>query len=433
MSEHLDLEAALSAPNCPECGCPGVRPIDITSGSQLLVRCRACQWYAYADLPALTKTVIYLDTSTVSHIRAAKSRGETESPWLKLYDKLRGAVGLNVVCCPLSSIVEEEAELSAASKEILDISRTLAAPSMRHQLEVQERQIFRALDRFLRGEAPTLETGPPWSDAFYEDVHKWLPMYSVSVNRGSLPEWIEARRATKKVMQGMVEEVYLDYATNGTSLEEMRAIERKGYGKGLLLKGMGVIRQRAGVEPVDAADPYAPYLPTTLDLILQKIRETKGCQLDEAIALATAFLLGDNYSATPHVDIAVKVHTAVAMLCRGERPRLPAAGDAYDINHIATYLPYTNVFVADSFFATICNQTNVGVTEMYSTEVISLGEKDILAFLDRLDRLVEAAPQAPLAKRITDAIHLGGFHEELARKMSEYLKRRGIDPDAPRR
>lgn len=429
MTAHFDLEVALAEPDCPGCGHSRVRPVDITQNGKLLIRCRVCEWFGYANLPAITKTMIYLDTSTVSHIGRARARGEKDSPWLTLYERLQRAVSLDVVCCPGSSIFEDEAELSKHYKAIVEIPRTLAAPVMRHALEIEECQTFRALDGFLRGELAALETKPPASDAFYEDVHKWLPMYSVSTGRASPIEWIEARRATKVVQREMFEQIYLDYAKENASLEQMRAIEGRGYGKGVLRKGLSVIRQRAGAEPISAADPSAPLWATTLDLILGRIQKNKHCSLDEALAIATNFLSSDHYQATPHVDIAVKLHTALAMLCRGEQPRLPKASDGYDVNHIAIYMPYMDVFIADSFFATVCNQNNVRLGDTYSTDIVSLGEREIPAVIDRIDRMVEASPQAPLAKRITDAIHQGGFHQEWASAMSAYLREHGVDPD----
>src|SRR5262245_49188720 len=115
------------------------------------------------------------------------------------------------------------------------------------------------------------------------------------------------------------------------------------------------------------------------------------------------------------------------MLCRGPTPRLPRSGDAYDIDHLATYLPYVDVLIADRFFADLCNRHQLGIRGRYACEVVSLGPTDIPGFIERIDALVASAPQVTLAERIAEAIRSGGYHEEFAARAKQYLRERGIE------
>ena len=126
--------------------------------------------------------MIYLDTSTVSHIARALYRQDLHSPWIFLYESLKKAVGLEAICCPGSSTVRTEAELCRYSKEIIDLSRSLSDPGLKHQLQIRHSQIFRALDRFLEEKEPLLEKELNPEDAFNENINKWLSTYKIHID-----------------------------------------------------------------------------------------------------------------------------------------------------------------------------------------------------------------------------------------------------------
>ena len=118
------------------------------------------------------------------------------------------------------------------------------------------------------------------------------------------------------------------------------------------------------------------------------------------------------------------------MLCRGTNPRLPKPGDPYDIDHLATFLPYLDILLADRFFADLCNQSHLRLGDLYGCEIRSLGPTDIPDFIAHLDKIVESASQTAIASRIAYAIHKGGFHQEFAERAEAFLRSKGIDPYA---
>ncbi len=102
----IDLDSSLERPPCPNCGKGRIRPVDIFDGKHLTFQCPIpeCRWTGQAKLPEIRKKIIYLDTSTVSHMARALKRKETDSSWIKLYGRLQSATGAEVICCPGSSI-----------------------------------------------------------------------------------------------------------------------------------------------------------------------------------------------------------------------------------------------------------------------------------------------------------------------------------------
>jgi len=152
---------------------------------------------------------------------------------------------------------------------------------------------------------------------------------------------------------------------------------------------------------------------------------------DDALATAEEFLLSEHVSRTPVAAIGAKLLAGLAILCRGPMPRKLQKGDYIDIEHISTYLPYVDVFIADRFFTGLCNQSHIAVGETYGTEIRRLSERNIDEFIQYLDELRASAPQAELAQRISRTIVEGGYHQDHADTVSEYLRLRGWDsPEA---
>src|SRR5207237_10010439 len=96
------LDRYLELPCCESCQIGRIRPVDVMGGKRLFFRCSNTQCFNKMnfELPEIEKTIIYLDTSTVSHMARAKVRGDSDAPYLKLYEALRRASARNLVACP---------------------------------------------------------------------------------------------------------------------------------------------------------------------------------------------------------------------------------------------------------------------------------------------------------------------------------------------
>ncbi|MDI7261085.1 MAG: hypothetical protein QME90_14350 [Thermodesulfobacteriota bacterium] len=429
----IDLDNSLNQPPCPLCGKGRIRPIDIFDGKHLTFQCHIpeCRWTGRAKLPEIRKKIIYLDTSTISHMARALKRNETDSLWMKLYERLQSAAGAEVICCPRSSIVQNEAELSIYSKEIIRLSQEFGNPGLKHELSIERAQIFRALRRFLSNLPPTLEIAPPIEDAFVKPINRWLPVYSISANLLT-PNWmVEAHRSTKASMPDQIEKIYKRYEAEGLKFEDIRRKEADGFADATITIGIRSLRRWLGLESTPPGEEeIALFIPNTFDLLTHSLQRQLKISFREAISRAGEFLLSDHVRLIPVADIKAKLHAGLAMLCRGPNPRLPKPGDAADIDHIATFMPYMDIFIADKFFADLCNQKHLRLGELYGCEIRSLGPAEIPDFIFHLDKIVESAPQTTVAGRIAYAIHAGEFHQEFAQHAEAFLRSKGIDPYA---
>jgi hypothetical protein len=429
----VDLESFLARPTCPRCNIGCVRAIDIREGKHLTFQCPipACKWTGHAPLPDIRKTLIYLDTSTISHIAGAMRSGK-DSPWIDLYNSLRKAVAKEAICCLCSPIVEDEVELSKYAKEINNISKAFGNLSIKHPLEIRNNQLLRALDRYLSDDQPLLETDPNPMDAFRENVHRWRPVYDVFVNATTPSKWINSRRVRKTTLQTEFERIYQRYAVDEMSFDQIRDQEALGFGRGILEEGMKVFRQRLGLEQLkNEEESLGLWFPTTFDMIVGVLRKKLGLPFLEAIEKAEDFLLGSHSRLIPIADITSRLHAALSMMCRGQWPRQPRASDSVDIEHISAFLPYVDILITDKFFADLCNQGHMEIGKPYGSIIRSLRPTQVPTFIEEIGIIVRNAPQAALAERIANSIEEGGFHREFAERAEAYLRAHGVRPEHP--
>ena len=385
LAEVLRLKAR---PTCDECGRGYLRAIDVPAG-RLEVGCSwgACTVRRFYQLPSLTRTVIYLDTSIVSNIARAR-----RPPFQQVYDALREASYKNVITCVVSSIAIAEIELARDGERILEVARKLGTLRVKHELQVRDAQIWRAFGRFRREEPPLRETRPPREDAFDDDINMWPGMLSFRSRFPARQEELDRRREHKIQSRAALELYYSKYTAEGMSFQEIAARETDGF------------CQMAGSEV---------WLTRRMEYSLE---EHDGIESPAASKAVREFFASAHAKLLPAAVINGRLHAALALKFRSEKPRLPEEGDVYDIEHLSTYLPYVDVFVTDRFMASVANEGNVHLAEDYSTTVQGLGERHADRFIQFLAELTAHNKAAELSAAVYDAIAAGGVLQEFLTK-----------------
>lgn len=394
------LSRLLKGQTCSRCRTGTMRPKDVYRGTHVLFECtnRVCDGRREVRLPGLSRVVIYLDTSTISHIVRALARGDQTEPYYRLYVALRAAAYANVIACVGSSIVRAEGELSKYGAEIARMSRELGDARVHHELHIREAQVYRAFASYVRSETVGGLRRPPRRDAFQEDVNRWPAMLSFRSYLPSEPEWIEERRAGRTETRNRVEAVYRRYATENLQFQDIVTLELKGFAN--LLEA----------DPIFYRLAYAA--------------ERDGLSRDESFEYVRTFLNSEHVASLAVTTINARLHAALAMLCRGSAPRLPKESDLADIDHVATYAPYVDVLITDRFIAEIAKQGHVSICQDYSVNIRSLGASEVEMFIAWLDELVAASPVAAISRRVYDAITAAGYFVELEAIAARYLANR---------
>lgn len=410
------LEKYLPRPRCESCGKGIVRAVDVMTGN-VVFNCSNrpnCFFTVHVELPALTKKIIYLDTSIVSKMAKAKAREEKEYLDFRLYEALRRATARNLIVCPGSTVVETEAEFSALSDTIIDMSRQLSDPGLHHELYVKEAQLFRSLEQWLTGLPPEMELAPPWSDAFHSDPDKWHSMFNVIVNIRTPANFIASGRAAKTATLAQIENLYREYERDGFTFKQILEVEERAFSEAVRIIGRNMIAARLAHVRGEMDNAFV-WLSSTFDKIAMMIQHRTSCSSDDSLRRAIDFLRSSHAWTTPYSYILGRLSAQLAMLCRGDRPRRPDDGDHYDIEHMATFVPYVDVFIGDKFFAGIANQNNLRVGDPWGTEIRSLVPKEVPDFIDWLESLADGSEVAKRSESISESIWQGGFHQNFVK------------------
>jgi hypothetical protein len=396
----MNLRQLFARPACKRCASGVLRPIDVVN-NRVQIRCttRGCAFATHIRLPILDRKIVYLDTANVSHIARAASKHEP-GPYRRLHQALGEAVSKNVIGCVTSSVLHAEVQLFRDPQSILAVCRELGAIRPYHELHVQEAQIYRAFGRFLRSEPAVREIRPPRDDAFDSEVNAWHGVLSFHTQFPTPPAEIVQRRETKQTVGAILERVYGAYAAENLAF---RNIERRESDSMCLL----------------STDPIFYKLVCS--------REFCGIQRDQAEREVREFLFSDHVRQLPFSVINAKLHAALAVAFRNTNARRPKPSDAGDIEHFRAYLPYVDVFVTDTYMASVATQGNVGLNKEYGVQVRSLRKSEVDSFIAWLKELTAASSTAVLSARIYDAISTGGYFQEFAEFASQYVSalRRG--------
>lgn len=429
--DRIDLETSLHRPSCPRCAAARIRPIEI-GDCHLVFSCPNCRWRGRAELPKIQKRILYLDTSIVSHMALALRRDDAGSPWRRLHAALTTAAAEEVLCCVGSSIVKSEAALSSFAGEIVAMSKAFGDPGLRLATEVRHAQLFRAMERYLAGTTAAEDTSLPREDAFHHDPHRWLPLFRVEMDNRYPAALVNSMRQSKAALHRDIESIYASYSAGECDFAEIRRREAQGYGRGIVAEARQAIqRQIAFLQGGQAPPNPGDFMLTTLELIAHQFKERLAVPIDEAMTKAVAFLESEHVSATPFARISATLHAALAMRARGPKARTPSPSDARDIDHLATFMPYVDVFIADRFMASMCNEPHLRLGHMYGTQIRSLGANEIDRFVNEIEGMRASSAVAALTRRIHGAIEQGGYIRERTETFGQWLRAQGVNPDAP--
>jgi len=125
---------------------------------------------------------------------------------------------------------------------------------------------------------------------------------------------------------------------------------------------------------------------------------------DEALGQCAAFFQSDHFSRLPYQDIHARTFATLKKVVRGgaypnrERALEKLSGFFYDVKHIATYAPYSSLFIMDKPMAELMAHPDVALEERYGVRVVSLNNwNDLFDWLDELERQTDDCHRSSLA------------------------------------
>lgn len=323
----------------------------------------------------MTHTVVYLDQNYLSNMAKARLGSmKTEADvvfWQSLFDDLKKAVLDDKIACPQSSFHRYEAmfdrRLEDAIRCVIDeLSWGLKfRPSGPYEL-ILESQIEDAAREFL-GKQP--EKREPWTIAFESDPQAPVEsrMHDILGSKGrisvhlSLSDEIVEHDRQLKSRYVEEEDKYrkLDDALRRTYDIDVFLYEKMSFVSSCFLPRQAII----------SIDKHRQL--TRLWEGLARV----GIELSDT-TLAADFLESDELLNSPYIDIFCSIHAA---LIKHYPNRKNKQGDFYDIQIVATVLPYCDIVTTDIFMKEILVNI-LHFDEKYKAKIFSASKADRIAF-----------------------------------------------------
>lgn len=408
---------------CPDCGEIAFGCLHIAQAwggkDYIELACERCCTTYRADLPKLSKKVLYLDQLAISHMMHAREQGTNER-WGKLFARLKKMIGLERIICPTSHRHRDESELSSVRfKRLMETCRTLAMGSrLRPSWEVQTSQIRHAHDAFLKGEEAH------WAldhrDAFEDDPNAWHDMFTIDIDWPHDPEQASERRGSKMAVHKVMESLYADPAYVGCPFEEHVRRETNGFARGLIgafCKEMKEIQEMwVGTRTPDPAALLGSPGARMVQMILEA---TLPVASSDPFTKVRDFFSSAQFASVPAVRINAIMRALMALKSR-DSGRRPKPSDQYDVEVISAYLPYCDAMLIDGEMRSFAHDGKGHLDREYKTELFSAKTlSDLHGWLD----VVEASFPADQRNAVA-AVNDGRFSELPLQKGTNLIERR---------
>ncbi len=361
--------------SCPDCGESsfGCMRIGQARGGQdyLVLACEKC-WTTYrCDLPKLKKKILYLDQLAISNMMRAQETGKNLR-WSELFDRLKSMVQLQCIICPTSWEHRQESEFSKDRYDrLMDTCRKLAMGNrLRGSWEIQNTQIFEALEAFMKDEDAT------WyfesSDAFEEDPNAWHDFFAIGVHFDRDHRQVDARRQNKMDVHDIMVSLYSDPTYLQNSFEEHVQRETEGFARGLIgtydKERQELLEMMCGQRPPDLlatlSSPGAQVVQGILMTIQQELPTS------DPNSKAREFFSSPQFATVPAVRINAIMRAAMAIKSL-DSDRRPKPGDQYDVKVISSYMPYCDAMLIDGEMRSLATDGKSQLDKLYGTNLFS--------------------------------------------------------------
>jgi hypothetical protein len=367
---------------CPACGGEASFGNVLVSGDVLVRGCLKCKHSEEHKLPALSKTVLYLDQCFLSH---AFRGGLPE--FVTVSRLIRTLAHEQLLVCPRSHIHEMETHLWAHPQQQSlweFVKQTTRGHRFAREHRIKHRQILRAFNSFLTG-----NQGPQTvkaSDAFSGNLNTWEDYFSGAVVHD--PEDMEPARRSKQQAISQLVGLFPVWRSDPKGFEEAKREEllsaAQAY-RDLYFKKMD--RLEAG----DAeAFCDAPVDSRIFESLLYRDHEIM--EISDRLKRLDEFFRSAYFAAVPCEDISAGLFGAFRQRIKqghyrsAEKAQEWLRGFYYDVRFIAAYAPYCNAMFLDGPMFDLVNEPRLQLQEKYGTRFFSKTNWDrFLEFLHSLE------------------------------------------------
>lgn len=357
----------------------------------------SCKYRTTIWLPETRKKILYLDQFFFSS--AFRDR---DARFTKAAQRIRSISALQLLAVPFSSIHEDETHqwrgYDGKNKE--DLMEFIKATSRGHELEpsydVEQTQIVRAFQSYLKGKPPAFELQQ--RDVVPSDIHEWDDYFRIDVGR--YINDIELMRDLKRQGVEMLVDAFPAWRQSTNTFEQDVALELREAAKSYFDAYLKYVVRIANGDYAALLD--SPIMAMVVQTLLQCLPEDSAPE--ESLKKIGAFFQSEHFSEIPYQWLSVRVFATLKdMVKRGAYANHEAAlqrlgGFFQDMKHVSIYGPYCDAFVMDQAMAALVADPRIDLEGRYGVKVFSLNNWDeFLAWLDVLESGMSIEHRAGLA------------------------------------
>lgn len=320
--------------------------------------------------------IIWLDTSIILKITMYKTNPmqleETERNRVgSLYKLVKSASEKGNIICPLA---QQEMEVwidrDAWTDTIHELGLGIECAS---EQTIQMNQMRAAISSYLSGSS---EINLSYLDAFLDDPVKKLKAallepFIVTVRRDII-FGADYHRKKKPETLALLNQAREKNIANKVSLQQQLEVERLAELE-LLLSQSATIMHAYGDQPEDT-NAFWGYIQ--LGRMVREWMDLGGQPPD--LSGYIEFYKSEHNSKCPYNQLRTVLYSKIMI-----DPQPIKRGDPFDIQHISTLMPYSDLFITDKSWSTFLNRNKS--LDKYGTKICYIGDtKDISEFFDSL-------------------------------------------------
>jgi hypothetical protein len=349
---------------CPGCGAEASFGNVHVSNNALLRGCLRCKYSQDIPLPPLSKTVLYLDQSFLSHAFRA------ELPeFVDAAKHIADLAHCQLLVCPYSSIHEAETHQwrSPEQQKLWEfIKQTSRGHEFSPEYKVKQVQISRGFERFLAGEKT--EFAIKARDALPRDVNNWEDYFWIDIK--IRPENIELRRRLKEEAVTKLISIFPDWRKDATTFDEDRRLESSDAAKNYLQQ-YGKMAERV------AKGDFMAMLDSPVDSgIVERLmfHDQDGMNYADRLNRVIAYFNAPYFQEVPYEWISSGLFAVLKdRVKQGHYQNLDKAkerlsGLFYDVQFISTYAPYCKAMFVDNAMLDFVNDKRLGIANRFGTK-----------------------------------------------------------------
>ncbi len=366
-------------------------------------RCIHCWFDQSLPLPAVKKSIVYLDQFVLSNMMKEldPSKKIAHGFYRTLFEKLDRLSKLQLIVCPDSPIQDHESVVDTRYEKIRTVFRQLShGVSLHDPTTILHAQIMRAFDAWRNGRP--CDSGVTRKFVFTKKPDVWQSRYRIEMNF-TVPGLVQELKTNRGIVTQRLHEVCQDWQDDENfSFKETFDNELAGVGKAILEQRSRYLARYAAVLNGQAPlDDEVSFPPPAASLVSRMLTELGSAipDMGERVTAIRNFFASDKFRAVSGARISSLFWATIAReIHAGRRPdHFPKASMYNDINAVAMYSPFCDAMFVDKEISHLTKQGELCKELGGKTRFFSLRQSEKTQFLDYLDGIERGASAEHLA------------------------------------